>query len=203
LDSVKKIYDGYSKVYDILFSGIFYPRIKSAIGSMGIEPGDHILDVGVGTGLSLPVYPVFCNVTGIDLSDQMLGKARNKAKKLGLSNIELQQMDAMNIEFPENSFDKVFLSHVVSVVPDPNKTISEVKRVCKPGGKIVIVNHFQSPNKLLATMEDFITPICKRIGWRTDLSLAELLNGSGLIVEKIYKLKKIDFWSIVFAYNQK
>ncbi|MEE8423389.1 MAG: methyltransferase domain-containing protein [Thermodesulfobacteriota bacterium] len=202
-ESVKKIYDGYSSVYDFLFSGIFFPRIKSAISSMDIEPGDNILDVGVGTGLSLPVYPDFCKVTGIDLSDQMLGKARNKAKKLGLSNIQLQQMDAMNIEFPDNSFDKVFLSHVVSVVPDPRKTIDEVKRVCKPGGNIVIVNHFQSPNKFVAKIEDFITPVCKRLGWRTDLSLADLLRESGLRVAKTYKIKKIDFWSIVFAYNDK
>jgi phosphatidylethanolamine/phosphatidyl-N-methylethanolamine N-methyltransferase len=170
---------------------------------MDIEPGDSILDVGVGTGLSLPVYPDFCNVTGIDLSAQMLGKARNKAEKLGLSNVALQQMDAMNIEFPDNSFDKVFLSHVVSVVPDPSKTINEVKRVCKPGGNIVIVNHFQSPNKVVAKIEDFITPICKRLGWRTDLSLTDLLRESGLRVAKTYKIKKIDFWSIVFAYNEK
>jgi phosphatidylethanolamine/phosphatidyl-N-methylethanolamine N-methyltransferase len=202
-ESVKKIYDGYSSVYDFLFSGIFFPRIKSAIGSMDIEPGDNILDVGVGTGLSLPVYPDFCKVTGIDLSDQMLGKARNKAKKLGLSNVQLQQMDAMNIEFPDNSFDKVFLSHVVSVVPDPSKTINEVKRVCKPGGNIVIVNHFQSPNKIVAKIEDFITPVCKMLGWRTDLSLTDLLRESGLRVTKTYKIKKIDFWSIVFAYNDK
>ena len=202
-ESVRKIYDGYSSVYDFLFSSIFFPRIQSAIGSMDIEPGDSILDVGVGTGLSLPVYPDFCKVTGIDLSDQMLGKARNKAKKLGLSNVALQQMDAMNIEFPDNSFDKVFLSHVVSVVPDPSKTINEVKRVCKPGGNIVIVNHFQSPNKIVAKIEDFITPICKRLGWRTDLSLTDLLRESGLRVAKTYKIKKIDFWSIVFAYNEK
>ncbi len=202
-ESVRKIYDGYSGVYDFLFSSIFFPRIKSAIGSMDIEPGDSILDVGVGTGLSLPVYPNFCKITGIDLSDQMLGKARNKAEKLGLSNVALQQMDAMNIEFPDNSFDKVFLSHVVSVVPDPKKTINEVKRVCKPGGNIVIVNHFQSPNKFVAKVEDFITPVCKRLGWRTDLSLTDLLRESGLRVAKTYKIKKIDFWSIVFAYNDK
>ncbi|MFQ5900979.1 MAG: class I SAM-dependent methyltransferase [Thermodesulfobacteriota bacterium] len=202
-EKIRTIYDGYSRVYDLLFKGFFYPRIRHAIDTMEIKPGDKILDVGVGTGLSLPLYPAYCNVIGIDFSSQMLEQAREKTKRFSLSHIHLQEMDAMNIEFATDHFDKVFLSHVVSVVPNPLKALLEAKRVCKPGGKIVIVNHFQSDNKMVAMVERFITPICKRLGWRTDLSLDDVLAGSGLRVERDYKIKKIDFWRIIFATNEK
>ena len=143
LESIKKIYAGYSNVYDVIFKGFFYPRIKHAIHTMGIAPGEKILDVGVGTGLSLPLFPRHCKVVGIDLSSAMLKKARQKIKKLDLDHIELMEMDAMKLNFPDNTFDKVFISHVVSVVPDPYRVMSEVKRVCKKNGRIVLVNHFK------------------------------------------------------------
>ena len=202
-ESIKKIYAAYSNVYDFIFKRFFYPRIRSAIESMTIRPGERILDIGVGTGLSLPLYPRDCEVVGIDISLDMLEKARKKVSKLGLSHIRLMAMDAMNLFFRDNSFDKVFISHVVSVVPDPIRTLEEAKRVCKRQGDIVIVNHFQSENRLLAKIEEAINPICKRIGWRSDLSLQGILEGSGLKVERHYKLKKMDLWRIVFATNDK
>lgn len=202
-ESIKKIYAAYSNVYDFIFKRFFYPRIRSALESMTIHPGERLLDIGVGTGLSLPLYPKHCEVVAIDLSLDMLEKARKKVERLGLSHIRLMAMDAMNLFFKDNSFDKVFISHVVSVVPDPIKTLEEAKRVCKRQGKIVIVNHFQSENKVLAKIEEIINPICKRIGWRSDLSLQWILEGSGLKVERHYKLKKMDLWRIVFATNDK
>ena len=203
LESIKKIYAGYSKVYDAIFKRFFYPRIKHAVHSMGIAPGDKILDVGVGTGLSLPLFPKYCKVTGIDLSSAMLKKARQKAKKLHLDHIELLEMDAMNLNFPDNTFDKVFISHVVSVVPDPYKVMSEVRRVCKKGGRIAIVNHFKSKNKVMAGMEKIFNPVSKKIGWRSDLCLDEFVGKAHLHVDKKYKLKKIDLWHVIFATNHK
>ena len=203
LESIKKIYAGYSNVYDVIFKSFFYPRIKHAIHSMGIMSGDRILDVGVGTGLSLPLFPRYCKVIGIDLSSAMLKKARQKIKKLNLNHIELLEMDAMNLDFPDNTFDKVLISHVVSVVPDPFMAMSEVKRVCKKGGRIVIINHFKSKNKVMAGMEKIFNPVSKKIGWRSDLCLDEFIEKADLKVDKKYKLKKTDLWHVIFAINDK
>lgn len=203
LESIKKIYAGYSNIYDVLFKRFFYPRIKHAITYMDIRPGERILDVGVGTGLSFSVFPKHCKVIGIDLSTEMLKKAREKIEKNGLDNIKLLGMDAMSIGFKDDSFDKVFISHVVSVVPDPYMVMSEVKRVCRKGGQVVIVNHFKSRNKLVETAEKIINPVCKKIGWRSDLCLNEFIDRSGLKVKRKYTLKKLDFWHILFTTNDK
>lgn len=203
LESIKKIYAGYSNVYDALFKRFFYPRIKHAITYMDIKPGDRILDVGVGTGLSLSVFPRYCNVVGIDLSTEMLRKAKEKITENRLDHIKVLSMDAMSVGFKDDSFDKVFISHVVSVVPDPYKVMQEVKRVCRKGGQVVIVNHFKSKNKLVETVEKIINPVCKKIGWRSDLCLNEFIDKSGLNVKEKYMLKKLDFWHILFATNDK
>ncbi|MBI5888848.1 MAG: methyltransferase domain-containing protein [Deltaproteobacteria bacterium] len=202
-EKIKKIYAAYSNVYDAIFKRIFYPRIKHAIAVMDIKPGERILDVGVGTGISLGAFPKHCRVVGIDLSTEMLMKAKKKVVKNRLGNIKVVSMDAMSVGFRDNSFDRVFLSHVVSVVPDPYRMMSEVKRVCRKGGQVVIVNHFKSRNKLVETVEKVINPICKQLGWRNDLCLSEFIANSGLRVNKKYMLRKLDFWHIVFATNEK
>lgn len=203
LESIKRIYAGYSKVYDTLFKRFFYPRIKHAINYMDIRPGERVLDVGVGTGLSLGEYPRGCQVVAVDLSFEMLRKAREKVRKGRLGHIKVLNMDAMNIAFQDDSFDKVFISHVVTVVPDPYMLMSEVRRVCKSGGQVVIVNHFKSSNKVVEVVEKLINPVCKKIGWRSDLCLNEFIRLSGLNVRQKYMLKKLDFWHILFATNEK
>jgi phosphatidylethanolamine/phosphatidyl-N-methylethanolamine N-methyltransferase len=202
-ESITKIYGGQSKVYDALFKKIFYPRIKHAVALMDIKPGDRVLDVGVGTGLSLSFFPPECSVTGIDLSAKMLGEARKKVEQMGLNHIRLIEMDAMNLTFPDDSFDKVFISHVVSVVPDPYRMMDEVRRVCKKRGRVVIINHFRSRNKMVAKVENIITPLSKKIGWRSDLDMNEFMDRSGLMIDREYKLKKLDFWHVIFARNDK
>ncbi|OGQ52855.1 MAG: hypothetical protein A3J24_07425 [Deltaproteobacteria bacterium RIFCSPLOWO2_02_FULL_53_8] len=203
IESIKKIYGGYANAYEALFKRFFYPRIKSAITSMEIKPGDLILDVGVGTGLSFLVFPKHCNIIGIDLSPEMLKHARDKIQENDLHNIKLLSMDAMCTAFKDNTFDTVFISHVVSVVPDPYKLMEEVKRVCRKDGQVVIVNHFKSRNKIVEAVEKIINPVCKRIGWRSDMCLNEFVSRTGLRVEKKYMLKKLDFWHILFAKNVK
>ena len=203
LESIKKIYAGYSNIYDALFKRFFYPRIKHAITYMDIKPGDRVLDVGVGTGLSLSEFPHNCNVVGIDLSTAMLRKAKDKIRSHRLNHIKVMSMDAMRMSFKDDSFDKVFISHVVTVVPDPYRLMSEVRRVCKKGGQVVIVNHFKSSNKVVEIVEKLINPVCKKIGWRSDLCLNEFINRSGLNVRQKYMLKKLDFWHILFATNEK
>lgn len=203
LESIKKIYAGYSNIYDALFKRFFYPRIKHAITYMDIKPGDRVLDVGVGTGLSLAEFPHNCKVVGIDLSPAMLRKAKEKIRSQRLNHIKVMSMDAMRMSFKDDTFDKVFISHVVTVVPDPYRLMSEVRRVCKKGGQVVIVNHFKSSNKVVEIVEKLINPVCKKIGWRSDLCLNEFINRSGLNVRQKYMLKKLDFWHILFATNEK
>jgi len=203
LESVKRIYNGYSNVYDALFKRFFYPRIRHAIESMDIKSGERVLDVGVGTGLSLDLFPRHASVIGIDLSSEMLRKAKEKVETMGLANVRLMEMDAMNLNFGDDTFDKVFISHVVSVIPDPYRAMSEVKRVCKNGGKIVIINHFKSRNKVVAGIERCINPLSKKIGWRSDLCMDEFVKRASLRVEKVFTLKKVDFWHFIFATNMK
>lgn len=202
-EEIKKIYGGYSGAYDFIFKGFFYPRIKHAIETMHIKPGDKILDVGVGTGLSLQLYPEYCKVTGIDLSAGMLKEARKKLDRHGIKNVTLIEMDASNLAFEDDAFDHVISTHVISVVPDPIKVIAEMKRVCKNEGNIVLVNHFQSPNKYMAKFDEFISPLTKKVGWRTDLSLERLIRDTNLDVRSQYKMNKIDLWKVVWAVNSK
>lgn len=202
-EEIKKIYGGYSEAYDFIFKGFFYPRIKHAIETMHIKQGDKILDVGVGTGLSLPLFPKNCSVTGIDLSADMLKEARKKVETFGLRHISLIEMDAAHLAFEDDTFDHVISTHVISVVPDPIKVMAEIKRVCKKEGNIVLVNHFQSPNKYIAKFDELISPITKKVGWRTDLSLERLIREADLDVREQYKLNKIDLWKVVWAVNNK
>jgi len=202
-EDIKRIYSNYSNFYDLIFKKFFLPRQEYGINQMEIQPDDKILDVGVGTGLSLPLYPNYCHVTGIDLSAQMLNKAHNKVKKHDLKNITLKQMDAMELQFEDNTFDKVIASFVISVVPDPVQVIAEMKRVCKNNCNLILINHFQSNNKIMAKIEEIFNPICRKIGWRTDVDLDSLIIDSNLQVDMKYKLNKFDLWKIVLATNNK
>jgi phosphatidylethanolamine/phosphatidyl-N-methylethanolamine N-methyltransferase len=112
-------------------------------------------------------------------------------------------MDAMNLQFKNNTFDQVIATFVISVVPDPVKVISEMKRVCKKDCNLIIINHFQSNNKLMARIEDMVNPICRKIGWRTDLDLDHLISESNLLVNSKYKMNKFDLWKVVMAVNNK
>lgn len=202
-ESIKKIYNNYASVYDILFKGFFHPRQKMAISDLEINPGAKVLDVGVGTGLTLPLYPNHCEVTGIDISVDMLKQARKKTDKLGLKNVNLLEMDACDLAFDDDSFDFVIATHIISVVPEPYRVIAEMRRVAKPNGKLVIVNHFVSSQPLIARVEKFCDPFFRKLGWRMDMTLEDLIEETNLQVYKTTKLNKIDLWKIIHAYNNK
>ncbi|MBI5816083.1 MAG: class I SAM-dependent methyltransferase [Nitrospinae bacterium] len=202
-ESIKKIYKSYSSVYDLLFKGFFHPRQKFAISNLEIQPGDNVLDVGVGTGLTLPLYPHNSHVTGIDISTHMLREARKKVEKHGLNHVKLLEMDACDLQFPDNTFDFVVATHIISVVPDPFRVIEEMRRVTKPDGEIVIVNHFVSSNPMIAKVENMCDPLFRKLGWRMDMSLEDLITTSNLRVFKTAKLKKLDLWQVVHAYSNK
>ncbi len=200
---IKKIYSRYSHIYDHIFKRWFYPRQRHVIQNLDLRPGQRILDVGVGTGFSLPLYPAHVQVVGVDLSGQMLREAQKRVRKERLSHVTLMEMDACRLAFPDDAFNVVIAAFVISVVPDPIRMMAEVKRVSKPDGQIVIINHFQSENPLMARLEKWVSPLCTKIGWHSDLALDYLVQHANLEIVRKYSLNRIDLWKVVYASNNK
>ena len=196
-DFVERVYEKLSKVYDLIFGPTLHPGRLVALERMGIEAGDRILEVGVGTGINTSLYPRNCHVTGVDLSSSMLEKARERVAREGLRNVRLLEMDAQALTFADGSFDIVYAPYLVSVVPDPVQVAREMRRVCKPGGKIIILNHFRSANLILSRLERAISPFTVHIGFKSDLDLPAFLAQAGLEPISIEKVNVPKIWSLV------
>ncbi|HYJ94280.1 MAG TPA: methyltransferase domain-containing protein, partial [Vicinamibacterales bacterium] len=167
------------------------------IKKMRIRPGTQILEVGVGTGINLSLYPKTTEVTGIDLSSKMLAKAQSRIDEKKLAHCQLMEMDATKMKFADNSYDVVYAPYVISVVPDPVKVVGEMRRVCRPGGKIIVLNHFRSPNPLLARVERAISPFTVHIGFKSDLDLPGFLAQADLTPISVQKVSFPRIWSLV------
>ena len=203
LESLERVYTNYSSIYDHTFGKAFNHARESAVRGLQIAPDDKVLEVGVGTGMALPLYPTHCKITGIDLSKGMLKVAQDRVKAHRLNHAILQQMDAGQMNFEDNSFDWVMAAYVVTAVPDYRQVVSEMIRVCRPGGWIIMLNHFSNGNKFIAAVEKLISPICQRIGFRTDLSLHHVLEGTSLHVARKEKMNPLRFWHLVECVNAK
>lgn len=203
LQKVERVYTSYAGVYDQIFGKVFHEGRESAIRNLNVQPNERILEVGVGTGLALPMYPRHCKIVGIDLSEGMLEKAKERAAMHRLTHVQLQRMDAGAMEFADSSFDTVVAAYVVTAVPDYRKVVNEMIRVCRPGGRIIMLNHFSNDNKLIAAMEKVISPITKHLGWRTDLSLNTVLEGTSLHVARKQNVNPLRFWALVECVNAK
>ena len=195
-DFVEGVYEKLASIYDFAFGPALHAGRIRAVQRMGIAPSDSVLEVGVGTGINVPLYPANCSVTGIDLSSSMLEKARHRISNR-MSNVRLLQMDAADLKFADNSFDIVYAPYVISVVPDPLAVVREMQRVCRPGGKIVILNHFLSTNRLLAWLERSISPFTVHIGFKSDLDLGALIAQAELRPVSIEKINFPRIWSLV------
>jgi len=198
-----KLYSEFAPLYDKIFGKIFYSRLESVIEDLDIPPGAKVLEVGAGTGTSFPAYPTHCQVTGIDLAPDMLARAQRKIRENGWTHLTVIEMNALDLDFPDNSFDYVMAFHVVTVVPDPVRMIAEAKRVCKPGGKIVIVNHFTSDFPLLGTLTEALDPVTRWLGWRTNLRLKPFIKTTDLTVERMYKLSKTSLYTVLHGTKEK
>ena len=194
-----KIYYEFSHLYDRIFTRFFFPRILSTLRSLRIPVDAKVLEVGVGTGLSLPAYPLHADVTGIDLAPEMLEQAQRKMNRESWHHVRLLQMDALNLDFADGEFDYVTAFHVVSVVPDHAGLMKEMVRVCKPGGTVVIINHFRSGRRWLATFVDRLDPITRKLGWRTTLTCEELFDDVSLQVERQFKTSETSLFTVVIA----
>jgi len=203
LKKVERVYSKYASMYDHTFGKVFQESRESAVRGLPIQPGHRILEVGIGTGEALPLYPSHCEVLGIDLSDGMLEHARRRVGEFQLNHVTLQRMDAGNMELPDDHFDIVMAAYVVTAVPDYRIVVDEMIRVCKPGGRIVMLNHFSNGNKVIAAVEKLISPLCKHIGFRTDLALHTVLEGTCLTVASKKKVNPLRFWHLVECVNKK
>jgi phosphatidylethanolamine/phosphatidyl-N-methylethanolamine N-methyltransferase len=196
-DFVARVYEKLATSYDLFFGPTLHPGRLVALERMGIQPGDRVLEVGVGTGINTSLYPRTCHVTGIDLSDSMLEKARERVAREGLRNVRLLEMDAANLTFADDSFDIVYAPYLISVVPDPVQVAREMRRVCRPGGRIIILNHFRSPNPILSRAERAISPFTVHVGFKSDLDLPAFLAQADLKPMSIQKVNVPKIWSLV------
>ena len=196
-DFVESVYDKLAKVYDLIFGPSLHPGRLRAIQRMDLQPAERVLEVGVGTGINLSLYPRECKVTGIDFSSSMLEKARERANRKDMPPFRLLQMDAADLKFADDAFDIVYAPYLISVVPDPVKVAQEMRRVCRPGGRIIFLNHFLSPNPLLSRVERWISPATIHIGFKSDLDLPAFLAQADLKPVSIEKVNVPKIWSLV------
>jgi phosphatidylethanolamine/phosphatidyl-N-methylethanolamine N-methyltransferase len=187
-DFVNGVYDKLASVYDFTFGPTLHAGRVQAIQRMGIERGDQVLEVGVGTGINAGLYPRDCTVTGIDLSSSMLEKARDRIARKDISNVRLLEMDAADLKFEDESFDIVYAPYLISVVPDPVAVARQMSRVCKSGGRI---------NPLFASIERAISPFTVHIGFAADLDLPAFLAQADLKPVSIEKVNIPRIWSLV------
>lgn len=183
---IQETYNRWSSVYDIFFKSWLEFGRRDAIEMLDLFPGQRVLEIGVGTGLSFEYYPLGLEVVGFDYSDGMLRQSCEKVKSCPQAEFELLQMDAQNMAFPDKKFDRILACYVMTVVPDPQKAILEILRVAKPGAKVVFINHLRSKNKVLSVLEDVFHPIFSEVGLFTlDKDLLTILSSCGITDFKI------------------
>jgi phosphatidylethanolamine/phosphatidyl-N-methylethanolamine N-methyltransferase len=175
-ESIEKAYARWAPVYDLVFGKVFETGRKASIAAAE-KIGGRILDVGVGTGISLPDYRRDIRIVGVDYSVPMLKKAKLRVIEHGLSNVEgLAVMDAKFLGFPDATFDAVVAQYVITAVPDPEATLDEFARVVKPGGEIILVNHIGAEHGPRQLFEQGFSPIARRLGWRPEFPWARLVD---------------------------
>ncbi len=204
LDVIQRVYRRYAQGYDVYFGAVLQPGRKAIIEKMHCRPGDRVLEVGVGTGLSLPLYPPTARVTGIDVSREMLARAHLRKNRLRLDHVTaLRVMDAESMQFPDDSFDKVVAMYVVSVAPHPARLVSEMRRVCRPGGELFIVNHFRHANPVVGSLERLAAPLSRLMGFHPDFSLDNFLQETSLDVAERTPVNMLGYWTLLRARNDK
>jgi phosphatidylethanolamine/phosphatidyl-N-methylethanolamine N-methyltransferase len=200
---VQRAYELYAPVYDFIFDWVFAPGRTTAVKQLELRPRDRVLEVGIGTGLNLPLYPPAVRLTGIDISQEMLDKAVERVQTLAMPNVTLKVMDAAAMDLADDEFDKAVATYTISAVPDPVAVLREIRRVVRADGSIVILNHFRSERRLAARCEDLVAPLCTRLGWKSNLPLRPLLAQVGLTPELVAKVNMFNGWRLVKCVNRK
>jgi phosphatidylethanolamine/phosphatidyl-N-methylethanolamine N-methyltransferase len=178
-DTITKAYDKWAPVYDLVFGPVF-ERGRAAAIDAAERIGGRILEVGVGTGISLPYYCDKNRICGVDISEPMLVKARERVAELGLSQVEgLWVMNAEQLDFPDASFDVVMAQYVITTVPNPEATLDEFARVLKPGGEIILVSRVGAEAGLRRSLEKWFAPATRKLGWRTQFAFERYAQWAG------------------------
>jgi len=194
---VVRAYRRWAPIYDLTFGKLVEVGIKHATTSVNRYDG-RVLEVGVGTGLSLPYYKASLKVTGIDLSAEMLAKARERVERGCLSNIEqLREMDATRLAFADQSFDVAAAMYVMTVVPDPAAVMHELARVTKIGGQVVIVNHFSVEGGLRGMIEKNLARFSDVLGWRPEFPIRALMVSDRLKLEELRPLRPMGLFTLL------
>ena len=169
-EMVGRAYDRWAPIYDLVFGGVFAKGRHAAI-TLTNKLGGRVLEVGVGTGISLPQYAANTRIFGTEISEAMLQKAKQRVAELRLTNVEgLAVMDAEKLEFPDNSFDVVMAQYVVTAVPNPEKALDEFARVLRPGGEMIILSRVSAEGGMRRFIEQQLQPVVTRLGFRTDFA---------------------------------
>jgi phosphatidylethanolamine/phosphatidyl-N-methylethanolamine N-methyltransferase len=174
METIQRAYERWAPIYDLVFGNLFEPGRKATIAvAEGI--GGRVLDVGIGTGISLIDYPSSIRVFGIDYSEAMLRKAHERVRRHNLAHVEaLAVMDAQHLGFQDAAFDAVIAQYVITTVPDPEATLDEFARVVRPGGEIILVNHLSAAGGVQRMLENTLAPMVHRLGWSLDFDWARL-----------------------------
>jgi phosphatidylethanolamine/phosphatidyl-N-methylethanolamine N-methyltransferase len=198
---MEKLYSFYSPFYDYVFGHLLGPGRRQAFNFLRHRPYQKILEIGVGPGSTLEFYPPTSQVVGIDISASMIKEARKRASRLNSgSRYEFHVMDALNLEFPDNSFDVVLAAYVITTVSDPVRVCREMLRVVKPGGQIIAINHSRCQNGThWGRIEDILAPVFVRIGFTTDLDVIRVMEDTGMVLEQAVRCNLMNTGRIIIA----
>jgi len=195
--TVARAYQRWSHVYDFAFGSVLQAGRRQALRAMELQEGHQLLEVGIGTGLTLPLYPPGPAIVGVDYSPAMLARARRRVARMDApTRIQLMQADAARLPFENASFDLVYAPYVMSVVPDPLLVARELRRVCRPDGRVVLLNHFRR-EPAPAWFERLLAPLSAPLGFKSDLALSPLLAASGLEPLSIESVNVPAIWKLV------
>lgn len=197
-DAVRTAYRRQASFYDAAFGSVSGWARRRAVAAVNALPGERVLEVGVGTGLALPYYNPDRRITGIDLSADMLARARTRVAAMGLEHVEaLLELDAEATGLASASFDIAVAMFVASVVPHPKALLAELRRLVRPGGHILFANHFSAPGGVRLAVERAMTPLSHALGWHPDFAFEELLDPASLASARIQALPPAGLFTLV------
>ncbi|HXF67697.1 MAG TPA: methyltransferase domain-containing protein [Burkholderiales bacterium] len=202
LRQVRQAYGALAPFYDWVFGASLQHGRRLAVRALDCAPGERVLEVGVGTGLSLPLYPEHARITGVDISREMLARSEARVRRLRLTQVEaLLEMDAEKLSFPDGWFDKAAVMYALSGLANPVRALREMMRVCRPGSTIVIVNHFRSHAALERACERLLAPFYRPLRYRCDLELEALVESARLEVRSVQRANLFGYDTVLVCRN--